>query len=153
LSDLENRLKALREQATRFEKERIALETMASEARKSAAELVPKLNAEIADVDAEIKDLQTKRAGLVEQLKLLGIKVQARAAGATGVIGARGTGLSEKMKELMTSVGVGGKITNADIQEALGSASGYVGMIISAEVKEGRLKREAPGQYTVMGLS
>ena len=145
---IEARIAALKAQAEVAEKERVKLEAMAQEARKDAETIIPKIQAEAAAIDGEIQKLQQRKSALLDQLRLLGLKVKAKG----GVVGKREGGLADKMKELMSGVGVGGQITNSNIQEHLGSASGYVGIIIHAQIEAGNLKRTAPGTFEVTGI-
>lgn len=144
---IEKRLAELKRLAEEAEKARVKLEEAAQKARKEAETIIPKIQAEVADIDKQITALQQKRAGLLEQLKLLGLKVKGARKG-----GARAGGVAEKLKELMRSVGVGGVITNADIYEYLGTHSGYVGMVRKAQEEAGNLQRIGPGTYKVTGI-
>lgn len=146
-SEVEETVAALKEQAERVEAERLKLEKMAQEARKKAEVVIPKIKARVETIDAEIIKLQQERSRLLGQLKLLGLKVKGK-----GARGARAGGMGDKLKELMRGVGVGATITNRDIQEHLGSSSGYVGMLIKAQLEAGNLERTTPGTYKVTGL-
>ena len=146
---IEARIAELKELAGKAEKARLELEKAAQEARKEAETIIPKIKEEAASIDTEIAGLQQRKASLMEQLRLLGEKVKIKGA---GKIGAREGGLADKMKEMIRNIGVGGTMTNKDIQEYLGSASGYVGMIISAQIEAGNLQRIGPGEYKVSGV-
>jgi DNA repair exonuclease SbcCD ATPase subunit len=144
---IEEIMSALKAQAEKAEAERVKLEKMLQEKRKESELLIPQLQAQLAELDKVIVEKQQEKTVILGQLKLLGLKTRG-----VDAKGARGGGLSEKMKELMQSVGVGGTITNSGIQEHLGSSSGYVGMIIKAQLDAGNLKRTQPGTFEVTGV-
>ena len=143
---LAEKLAALKAQQAIAEEARVKLETMAQEARKEAETIIPQIQAEVNEIDKKIAELQQSRGGLLEQLKLLGLKTKGKGAG-----GARGGGYADSLKELMRGVGIGGTLTNADIKEHLGSESGYVGMLIKAQLEAGNLRRTEAGKYEVVG--
>jgi hypothetical protein len=58
--------------------------------------------------------------------------------------------MADRFKEFMRQVGVGATISTKDIQEYLGSSSGYVGMIVKAQVEAGNLQRLGAGQFKVL---
>lgn len=144
---LAEKLAALKAQQAVAEEARVKLETMAQEARKEAETIIPQIQAEVNGIDKEIAELQQKRGGLLEQLKLLGLKTKGKGAG-----GARGGGMADSLKELMRGVGIGGTLTNADIKEHLGSESGYVGMLVKAQLEAGNLRRVEAGKFEVSGI-
>jgi hypothetical protein len=148
--DIGARLAELKKLAEKAEKARLELEKAAAEARKEAETLIPSIKSEMEAIDRQIAELQQKKSALVEQLKLLGEKVKARGVG----VGARARegGMADRFKEFMRQVGVGSTITTKDIQEYLGSASGYVGMIIKAQVEAGNLERVGAGQFKVLAV-
>jgi len=144
---IEKRIAELKKLAEKAETARLELEKAAQEARKEAETIIPKIKEEMAGIDAEITKLQQRKAALMEQLKLLGEKVKVRGAGK-----AREGGLKSKFHEMLRSVGVGATITNEDIQEYLGSSSGYVGMIIGWEIEAGNIQRIEAGKFKVTGV-
>jgi uncharacterized coiled-coil DUF342 family protein len=145
--DVQKRLDALRKQADKAEAERLKLEKLVQESRKDAVQLIPQLKEEMAGYDTQITELQAKRSAVLEQLKLLGEKMSVK-----GTLGKRGGGLAEKFNELIRNIGVGNTVKNEEIEEYVGSHSGYVGMTISAAIKAGYIQRTAPGTYEVLSL-
>ncbi len=146
----EKDLAELEAQSKKLEKARQDMERMIQEKKAKAAEMIPKIQQKIAGQDKIIQDATAERSRLQGQLKLFGITV--KGIGGRGAIGKREGGLAGKMKELVAGVGVGGTITNADIHEHLGSASGYVGMITSDFLEKGYIKKTAPGTFEVTGI-
>jgi uncharacterized coiled-coil DUF342 family protein len=144
---IEKKIAELKRLAEKAENARLELEKAAQEARKEAEIYIPKIKAEMDTIDKEITEAQQKKASLMEQLKLLGEKVKVRGAGK-----ARGGGMREKFHELLRKVGVGATITNEDINDFLGSSSGYVGMIIGWEIEAGNIQRIEAGKFKVTGV-
>jgi dsDNA-specific endonuclease/ATPase MutS2 len=138
----------LKKLAEKAEKARLELEKAAAEARKEAETLIPSIKSEMEAIDKQIAELQQRKSALVEQLKLLGEKVRVKGVG----VRAREGGMADRFKEFMRQVGVGATVSTKDIQEYLGSASGYVGMIIKAQVEAGNLERVGAGQFKVLAV-
>ena len=130
-ADIEARIASLKKEAEQMEATRIAFEKKLNEAKAEYAEMIPVLQKKIADIDTKIIELQHEKTGYLDTLRGLGLRVKVKG----GVIGKREGGLAAKMYELMQGVGVGGQITNKDIQEHLNSVSGYVGMSPREAVK------------------
>ena len=147
-SPLDEKLAALKAAAAKEEAARIELEKVLQDARKEAETYLPKLREEVAAIDAKITELQQTKSGYLEQMKLLGEKV-----GKAGKGKPREGGMADKLKELMRGVGVGGTLTKKDIEEHLGSVSGYVGMCIGAQIDAGNLQRTTAGTYKVTGVA
>ena len=138
------RLKKMREEV---EARRLKYEAELQEARKDTESFIPKLKEDLADIDAKITALQQERSGILEQLKEFGEKV-----GGKGLGKAREGGKRSQFKDMIRAVGVGAVITNDDITETLGSSSGFVGMIVSENIKEGLIQRVEAGKYKVVAL-
>ena len=147
---MEKDLAELEAQSKKLEKARQDMEKMIQEKKAKAAEMIPRIQQKMADQDKIIADATAERGRLMGQLKLFGITV--KGIGGKGVIGKREGGKYDMMKTLLQSVGVGATLTNADIQEHLGTASGYVGMIIKDYIEKDYLKRTDPGVYEVVGI-
>lgn len=141
LQDLERELK-------KFEEARLRMEKTLAEKKTKLAEVIPKLQAKLAEQDKIIVEANAERARIMQQLKLLGFSVKGAKAG----VGKREGGKYDKMREMIMGVGIGGSITNAEIQDFLESSSGYVGMIVKDAIDKGWLKRTQPGTYEVIGI-
>lgn len=146
--DVLAKLEKLKKMREEIEKRRLGYEAELQEARKDAETFIPKLKADLAEVDGKITALQQEKSGILEQLKELGEKIKVK--GAAGK--AREGGMKTKFHEMLRSVGVGATITNEDINEYLGSSSGYVGMIIGWEIEAGNIQRIEAGKYKVTGV-
>jgi hypothetical protein len=146
---MEKDLAELEAQSKKLEKARQDMEKMIQEKKAKAAEMIPRIQQKIAEQDKMIAEATAERGRLLGQLKLFGITV--KGVGAKGALGKREGGKYGIMSELVQGVGVGGTLTNADIQDKLGS-SGYTGMIIADFIEKGYLKRTGPGTYEVTGI-
>jgi len=140
-------LEELRKRLEKFERERKEIEEFAAKVREQMAEAIPRLQAEIAEIDKKIAALQEEKKAKLEQLRLLGIRVGRPVAGRR-----RAGGLRDMLAELVRTRGVGAVLTKSEITEYLGTASGYVGMLIKEYEDKGILERIAPGQYKVIGV-
>jgi predicted transcriptional regulator of viral defense system len=59
---------------------------------------------------------------------------------------------SEMLVELLKKTGVGGILTVKQIQEQLGSTSGYIGILINSCIERGFLERIEAGTYRVTNI-
>lgn len=141
-----DKLEELRAKIESAEVARKEAEEFAAKVREEMAEAIPKLEAESKKIDEQIAKLQEKKEKINAQLRLLGMKVKK-------VVGkrAREGGMKTAMKELVGGTTIGSKLTKEDITGAVGSTSGYVGMIIKEFIDEGWLERVDPGVYRVTG--
>jgi len=146
---MERDLAELEAQSKKLEKARQDMEKLIQEKKAKAAEMIPRIQQKIAEQDKIVAEATAERGRLLGQLKLFGITV--KGVGAKGALGKREGGKYGIMSELVQGVGVGGTLTNADIQDKLGS-SGYTGMIIADFIEKGYLKRTGPGTYEVTGI-
>ena len=144
--DVLARLEKLQKMRQDVEARRLKYEADLQEVKKYAGDFIPKLKADLATIDGKITVLQHEKSGILAQLKEFGEKVAVKGKRV------REGGMKTKFHEMLRTVGIGNVITNADIQEYLGSASGYVSMIITAEIDAGNIQRVEPGRYKVAGV-
>ena len=146
-SDVLEKMAKLKKMREDIEARRLKYQAEFQEVKKYAEDFIPKLKGDLEAVDAKIAELQKERSGILEQLKEFGEKV-----GGKGLGKAREGGKRSQFKDMLRAVGVGAVITNDDIEETLGSASGFVGMIVSENIKEGLIQRVEAGKYKVVAL-
>lgn len=141
-----DKLEELRAKIAKAEEARVEAQKFAEQVKEEMADAIPKLQAEVVKIDGKIQGLQEKKALINDQLRLLGMKVKK----VTGKR-AREGGFKTALKELVKNTAIGSSLTKEDITTAVGSTSGYVGMIIKEFIENGWIERTDPGVFRVTG--
>lgn len=138
IQEMNEALKALKAQEE-------ATKKLIEEKKKKAAEAIPVIKAKIEAIDAQIAKLQADKIALADQLKLFGVNI-----GVGKKAGIKGGGILDKATALITTLGVGGTFTNKDFHDAIGTSSGYAGMVMQKLIESGYVERTKAGEYKIL---